>query len=49
MLFFCYFDCRFGFLDLQNRRKPIFVHPCKVLMKILANLHWTMSKTRVLA
>jgi len=49
MLFFCYFDCRVGFLDLQNTQKPIFVHLCRVFVKIQANLHWAMSKKRVLA
>jgi len=49
MLFFRYFDCRFGFLDLQNTQKPIFVHLCRVFIKIQANLHWPMSKKRVVA
>jgi len=48
MLFFCYFDCRFGFLDLWNTQKPIFVRLCRALMKMQANLHWPMSKKRVL-
>jgi len=39
MLFFCYFDSNFGFLDLQKTQKPIFVDICRVFTTIQANLH----------
>jgi len=39
MLFFCYFDWRFGFLAPQNTQKTIFVHLCRAVVRKVVDIN----------